>query len=482
MLKLIKNELFKVFHKKSTYIFLIIALLYVVLTNVIYKYFDLNMTQNVSDYFYDINYAEEYINNYNPEVDNLTDYAYYMALLDGYGLSKEYSDDSWQYNIIVEEYIPLSQEYYYQIHSETIDDNYVNELKREMGKIVKALINNDWKYVANNKKEELEKQVNELESIIESNNLSNEELTNYKKEHFIAKEKLELINYRLDENIEYKNDYLNQAITNVENTLYPLAEYVYQQDINQDDYENILKDYYENKYILEHKENTIDEANTRGILKNFFNEYSFLIYVFAIMIAGGIVSDEFNKGTIKSLLITPFSRIKILASKFITAFLAIPIIILAIFIFQMLVGTILFGISSLSIPVVIYNVQIGEILSINIFKYFLIMLVANLPQIILLMTLAFSVSTIFNSTAFAITITFCGIIGAQFINALALSYDIKILDYFVTTNWDFTQFLFGGKSIYDLSLNHSIVICVVYFAIMLITSFIVFNKKDIKNI
>ena len=100
----------------------------------------------------------------------------------------------------------------------------------------------------------------------------------------------------------------------------------------------------------------------------------------------------------------------------------------------------------------------------------------------MLVTLAFSCSAIINSTAFSIAITFCGFIGAEFINALAYAYDIKFLDYFVTTNWDWTQFLFGGKSMYGLTFNHSFIVCIVYFLLMIILSIWVFNKKNIKNI
>ena len=105
-----------------------------------------------------------------------------------------------------------------------------------------------------------------------------------------------------------------------------------------------------------------------------------------------------------------------------------------------------------------------------------------MPQILLLVTLAFAVSTIVGNTAFAIVITFAGVIGSSIINMFASAYKIKILNYFVTTNWDFNYYLFGGISPYGTSLVHAIIVCIVYFLIMVITSFIVFNKKNIKNI
>ena len=142
----------------------------------------------------------------------------------------------------------------------------------------------------------------------------------------------------------------------------------------------------------------------------------------------------------------------------------------------------LLGFSSLSIPAVVYNLTDRNIEVLNIFSYFLLNLVANLPQIILLATLAFAASVILNSTSAAITITFCGMLAADIINSIAYSYNIKILNYFVTTNWDFTTFLFGGTSIYGVTITHSILVCLTYLVIMLVIAFIVFKNKDIKNV
>ena len=74
-------------------------------------------------------------------------------------------------------------------------------------------------------------------------------------------------------------------------------------------------------YILENKEDINNTSDLRFILTNFYSEYLFLILVFGVMIAGAIVSEEYSKGTIKSLLITPYKRSKILLSKFITVIL-----------------------------------------------------------------------------------------------------------------------------------------------------------------
>lgn len=200
------------------------------------------------------------------------------------------------------------------------------------------------------------------------------------------------------------------------------------------------------------------------------------------MIAGAIVSDEFNKGTIKALLTLPYKRSTLLLAKYITTLIMVLLGIAFMILLEFIVGGIILGFGSLSIPFVTYSIAKGSLEVVEIFKYLLLNIIVNLPKLILLATLAFSISTILNSTAFSIAITFCGAIGSDIINSLAFNYKIKFLNYFVTTNWDFSYYLFGGKSVFGISLSQAVITCLVYLLIMLVVAFMVFRKKDIKNI
>ena len=201
------------------------------------------------------------------------------------------------------------------------------------------------------------------------------------------------------------------------------------------------------------------------------------------MIAGGMISDEFSKGTIKLLLVRPYSRNKILFSKLIVCFLMLIFIIAFTAGSQFVIGGIIHGFDSTTVPAVIYNYNTRQIETMNIAIYICITSIAKLPIYILLMTLAFACSTIFVNTAVSIVIPLLGYMGAAIINQLALLYDIKILRYFVTPNWDLSQYLFGGLSNFEgLTMPFSIIVCLVYLLIMIVTSFIVFKKRNIKNV
>ena len=474
-MKLVKNELYKILHKRSTKIFLVIAIMFVILINVIYRYSDdllIFSTTYYEDYNMALNYVSDYENN---SIGDKELYNYYKSFIDTYDLANNFDSNSWQYQKYMEDYWSLLQDYY-RVQDEGLDTtNLFNELEE-----LKTNIENDnWEYFVQKDINNINENIEYIKNTLNDPSLNNNEKLNYEKELFVLEEQVKLNEYRLEKGIEYGNDYLNNAIDAINSSLYGMAEYKYSNDT---DSTETVKSYYENWYILDEEVDTNNANTLRSVFINFFSEYSFLILIFSIMIAGGIVSDEFNKGTIKSLLIVPHKRSKILFAKYISIIIMILLIIGVLIVSELLIGGILMGFSSLSIPVVVYNITDSALEIINIFGYLGLQILANLPQIILLATLAFACSVIVNSTAFSIVIPFCGIIASELINAFAYAYDIKILNYFVTTNWDFTVYLFGGTSIYGNSVLHAIIVCLVYLLIMLVVTFIVFKRKDIKNI
>ena len=474
-MKLVKNELYKILHKRSTKIFLVIAIMFVILINVIYRYSDdllIFSTTYYEDYDMALNYVSDYENNSSGDKEL---YNYYKSFIDTYDLANNFDSNSWQYQKYMEDYWSLLQDYY-RVQDEGLDTtNLFNELEE-----LKTNIENDnWEYFVQKDINNINENIEYIKNTLNDPSLNNNEKLNYEKELFVLEEQVKLNEYRLEKGVEYGDDYLNNAIDAINSSLYGMAEYKYSNDT---DSTETVKSYYENWYILDEEVDTNNANTLRSVFINFFSEYSFLILIFSIMIAGGIVSDEFNKGTIKSLLIVPHKRSKILLAKYISIIIMILLIIGVLIVSELLIGGILMGFSSLSIPVVVYNITDSALEIINIFGYLGLQILANLPQIILLATLAFACSVIVNSTAFSIVIPFCGIIASELINAFAYAYDIKILNYFVTTNWDFTVYLFGGTSIYGNSLLHAIIVCLVYLIIMLVVTFIVFKRKDIKNI
>ena len=485
MINLVKNELNKTFKKKSMMVLLVIILLFIVLTNFIYHtFYNEDGIMNEKSYEEDIAYYEKSLKGLNlSNEDDLNDYITYKTEIEVIKLSQEYKNDSWQSFVIKNNISDLISEINYYTYKVNKDNTKLKELKAKKNKMIKKLENNDWQSFVKNELKEESNSLKEKEILL-SKEKNKTKKVNLIKEISIIKLNIEALNYRLDKNISYDKSYLNTALEKYYNFKKEELDYNEKKASYKEKraFNNSLTEMAKNKYTLDHEQNILNERNTRGILGNLFSEYEMIMVVAIIMISGSIVSEEFSKGTIKLLLIRPHSRIKILTSKLISCFISILIVFAAIVILQLIVGGIFFGFSSLSLPIVIYNFSNKSIETYNVFIYLLILLLAHLPKYILLVTLAFCISTIFKNTALATTIGILGYISSEVINLVVINKNIEQFKIFVTLNWNIEQYLFGNLPEFSyVTLPFSIFICIIYFVIMLIPTYIIFNKTNIRN-
>ena len=487
MSNLIKNELTKIFKKKTIYITMILIFLLMIFINCINKY---SNSSSYSAYMYSesyINSIKEELSNLNPEKpSDVTLYINLKSELDLSNLMEKYKDSDWKLSIINDRISPYITEINTYTYGAEKSEEQARKATEEMESIIAKLDENDWKYFANedlqnanNKIEELNKQKAQTQDTEIIKGLNNE-IENAKVEKEIAE-------YRLEKNIPYGVDYLNIALTRYQTSSGTLISYdLENKELDfeeQKEYNDALTTKEESKYIIETGTDINKSDSLKGSLQYFYSQYGVFIIVVIIMIAGTIVSEEFNKGTIKLLLVKPYTRTQILLSKFLTVLIISAFVIVSTILMQILVGGILFGFESLFEPVVVYNLSTNAIQEINIFAYLGIQTLTQLPIIILLATLAFAISTIFSNSALAITVSLLGYMGASIINQLAIAYNLTFMKYFVTMNWDLSQYLFGGLPYMEgMNLITSIIICVVYLLIMLIPTFIIFKKRNIKNI
>jgi len=483
LINLIKNELIKIIKKKSLYITMLFILIFVVLTNCMYKFSD-NIIDSLG---IDSNqYLKEELKNLDP--NKSSDVSTYIGIKTEIELNEllnEYGKDSWQAYIINDK----MQEVIYEINNYKYgfekNEEMLKKSEEKYNEIIEKLKNEDWKYFTRNELEEIDKE------LLQENKMKSQEEDKSKIKEideiiFDLELKKQILNWRIDKNISYSNGYLNQALDDYYSTKKSIRAY---EKENNQEYEKKLE-YYSNKeklalseYIIENKQDIQNTYNARGILINLFSEYDILIIVLIVMIAGSIVSEEFNKGTIKLLLVRPYKRSKILLSKYITCIISIILAMVMLAIIQLITGGVIFGFDSLKIPVVIYDFNINSVVIMSLFKYLVIFALAKLPQYILIVTIAFMFSVVYSSTAFSITISLIAYMSAGIINAMAQKYSLKIMRFFITTNWNIEQFLFGRLPIFQhISLGFSISICAIYLICMLVPSFIIFNKKNIKNI
>lgn len=481
-----KNELIKIFKKKSIYITLFVILAFVILTNCIYKFF--YYTGNYEEYSDTyIQYNKEEIAKLDPNKPSDTKmYIDLKTTLDIYDMKQKYEANSWQRSVLSEQVGSQISERNTYLYGENKDSQKVAKIEEEINQTLTKLDQGDWRYFAKNGLEEAKTKLKNLEEQ-KAKTEDKQELQSLEIGIQNAKVDEEVAQIRMDKDISYGNDFRNKAL----NTYQSEAKNVINRESNtqeldyagKQDKNNSIEKREISRYIIENNVDINKSNDVRGILKNLFNEYGLFIIVMIVMIAGTIVSEEFNKGTIKLLLVKPYDRRKILLAKFITVLIMILFSIAVVIIMELIVGGIIFGWNSLSIPILQYNFDTQSLENIPIFTYLGIEILTQLPKLILLATLAFSCSTLFTNSAVAIAIPLLGYMSADMINMLVIQYKVEFMKFFVSLNWDFKEYLFGKlPTMEGLTLGFSIIICSLYFVAMLIPTFIAFKKKNIKNI
>ena len=151
-----------------------------------------------------------------------------------------------------------------------------------------------------------------------------------------------------------------------------------------------------------------------------------------------------------------------------------------------MISSITYGIASgfdtLFDPYIVYSFNTHKVLEMNVLSMVGIQTLALLPEYLILLTLAFFIGTIAGSSAISITIPLFVYVFSSIINAMIQTFKVKVLSFFPTMCWDFSEYLFGGIPYFEYSnMVVSIIVSATIYLILIILSFIVFKNKDIKN-
>jgi len=188
------------------------------------------------------------------------------------------------------------------------------------------------------------------------------------------------------------------------------------------------------------------------------------------------VAGEFTAGTIKLLLTRAQTRGRILLAKYLAVILFSIVIMVVTFAVSIVVGGLLFGFAGIAAPY-IYMSATGHVQQMNMFAYLLANYGFNSVSLLMTVTIAFMISTIFRSSSIAIALSIVLLfIGDTIVEVLgSYGWDKYIL--FANTN--LAQYFFNGPTITGMTLTFSIVVLVVYFVVMNGLSWYIFRKRDV---
>ncbi|MGA4721763.1 ABC transporter permease [Fictibacillus nanhaiensis] len=205
---------------------------------------------------------------------------------------------------------------------------------------------------------------------------------------------------------------------------------------------------------------------------------SSLIGLFVIVVASDIVSNEFAKGTIKMLLIRPYSRWKILLSKFIATLGFAFVMWLVVIVATWLVGGLAYGFGGMDQSYLI-TTDDGQVKERLIVEYVFANIGVEFIELTALVAMSFMISTLFMSNSVAIGVAMFTLFAGNTIVMLLATKEWVI--YTLFANMDLSVLIDGqNQMVKDLTLPFSISVLAVYTAIMLAITFTVFQKRDVK--
>jgi ABC-2 type transport system permease protein len=201
-----------------------------------------------------------------------------------------------------------------------------------------------------------------------------------------------------------------------------------------------------------------------------------VVSVMTVIIAADSVAGEFTDGTIKLLLIRPASRSKILLSKYVTTIGFSILLFVILFISAFLASGTLQGFHDIGAPYV-YASSDGIVHEANIALHAVSTYLYQCVQMLLIVTMAFMISTVTRSSSIAIALS----VGIMFAGTSIVGFlaQFNWAKYYLFENTDLTQYLNGSPNIPGMTLSFSVTVIVVYFIIFNILSWTVFNKKDV---
>ncbi|WP_345240723.1 ABC transporter permease [Pontibacillus salipaludis] len=229
-----------------------------------------------------------------------------------------------------------------------------------------------------------------------------------------------------------------------------------------------------NEYRIDQDIPPVESQSVLGFMMDATN-FTGIIALFTIVVASSMVASEFSWGTIKLLLIRPVSRTKMILSKYITTILFALFSLVLLFVFSFLVGSILYGVEGVDQPYLVYNN--GSVEETNMIAHIIQLFGFNSVDLLMMVTLAFMISTVFRSSSLAIGIAIFLLFTGPQLTQLLSSYEW--VKYVLFANTNLQQYTNGTPLVEGMTMTFSITVLLVYFVIFTTLTWVVFKKRDV---
>ena len=521
IIKLIYNEIYKQVKKISFLIFFILIIIFTFTFSLINKFLG-----NTDTFFMnsEVDYYENYVYNKDAkDYDGLLVNELATISIENmkYSVDKKISYDDFRALLITE---ITNYKHHIAIINRLINGEEYTKISKSLKKADEELyiFYLDVSQYSNMSKEELEKEKKDLETritdctkVIEENDYSwyiKEELKLFKEEQkelnpkdLVEKEilegKIKLYEYYVSKDIKDQKDLRIVTGFNIMDNYQYLNEEKYTElDYNSMNLKISYKDYeklYDDKMIYLRDQIKMDwysiennENYNNTDAKKTFNSYVSNIMPFLglviVVIAGGIVANEFQKGTIRLLLVRPNKRWKILLSKFLAVIIITIFLVISATLVAFIINGILYGFDGYFISSL--KVVDGKVKEVS----FILLALKNIGLLLIPVLFAglgaFTLSTITNNTAVSVGLGIFILVGGSLALMILTLIKVPLLDYTFLPYLDYNIFL----NAFDLELNNQSyqlmltlpkanIVLASWSVVFYTVSHLIFIKKDIKN-
>ena len=190
-----------------------------------------------------------------------------------------------------------------------------------------------------------------------------------------------------------------------------------------------------------------------------------VIQLISIIVAGEIVSSEFERGTIKFLFIRPVKRVNILVSKYITVLANVFLLVMFQLFLSVIIGSIFYADS---LFVLDQKVLVG--LGSYLFQ---------MIEIGILTSVAFCLSAITRSSVISIALPIFLIFTSSALMTLLQHYQVDAARYLLFANANLMPYFFGEPMFGGMTLLFSIVNILIHMMLFFLLAGYLFSKRDV---
>ncbi len=384
------------------------------------------------------------------------------------------------------------------------DDDKISKITLELKDLEKKLLKAETK----EENEKLLKQIEKLneEKLEEDKKIGPNEETKSKIEEKIKLLKSNEIRYRIinveanKERIKY-NIPINEQVKKEKLLAYKTINTVILNGYKNKEYDTTLNNDLEIKRyerIIEKAQYAIDnDLEYSNLNTENFYYCEIVIVILGILLSIGlllvtckILTQEFSSGTIKLILTRPCDRWKVIISKYI-ALLIIAVILMTI-VFGGIIAVFKFKGYDINLKVIKTNLENNTLYITTLLKVLLIKYLFVCLNVILVITIIFSISTIFTSSIFTILAGILTIIINTYL--LKLPLKIKVLGTTLNIAWinkihlskiytvgEFSELMSMIMGNYTINYLRDIAVIILIIIFILLLAIYMFNKKEIKN-